>query len=113
MESALKAEPVAVGIDEFDGLMAQLRWEALEPPLKPALRQASIKGVWFNKSKGVTVVRWQDNTVTKVKCQEGDKWNPEHGLAMCIAKKAFGNKGNYNDVFKKWLPEKGKSELCE
>ena len=25
-------------------------------------------------------------------------------MAMCIAKKALGNKGNFNEVFKKWLP---------
>lgn len=72
-----------------------------------------IKGVWFNREKGITVVKWKDSTISKVKLQKGDSWNPEHGLAMCIAKKAFGNKGNYNDVFKKWLPEKEKIELCE
>ncbi|MGL6198604.1 MAG: hypothetical protein ACRC3H_06675 [Lachnospiraceae bacterium] len=72
-------------------------------PQTAILHQESIKGVWFNRKKGITVVRWRDNTVTKVKCQNGDKFNPEHGLAMCIANKAFGNKGNYNDVFKKGI----------
>lgn len=80
----------------------------LDTTAKPILHQNSIKGVWFNRNKGVTVVRWNDDTITKVKCHNGDKFNPEHGLAMCISKKAFGNKGNYNDVFKKWLPEKEK-----
>lgn len=42
---------------------------------------------------------------TVVKCQEGDEFDPEKGLAMAIVKKAYGNKGNYNDIFKKWLPE--------
>ena len=48
---------------------------------------------------------WGDNTKTIVKCQEGDTLDPEKGLAMAIAKKALGNKGNFNDEFKKWLPD--------
>lgn len=31
---------------------------------------------------------------------------------MCICKKMFGNKGNYYNVFKKWLPEE-ETELDE
>lgn len=27
------------------------------------------------------------------------------GNAMCIAKEALGNKGNFNEVFKKFLPK--------
>ena len=34
-----------------------------------------------------------------------DTYNPELGLAMCIIKKMCDNKGNYNDVFNKWLPK--------
>lgn len=66
-----------------------------------------IKLVRFNKEKGVTIIKWWDDTVTKVTVQEqyGDTFNPELGMAMCICKKAFGGKGNYNDVFKKWLPQ--------
>lgn len=63
----------------------------------------SIKEVIFNNP--ATVVIWEDGTKTVVKCQEGDTYNEELGLAMCIAKKFFGNKGNFNEVFKKWLPK--------
>jgi hypothetical protein len=49
-----------------------------------------------------TVVFWSDETKTIVKAQPGDTYNKEHGLALCISKKFFGNKGNYNDVFKEW-----------
>lgn len=62
-----------------------------------------IKNVIFNDS--ATIVIWGDGTKTVVKCQEGDKYNAELGLAMCISKKYFGNKGNFNEVFKKWIPE--------
>lgn len=65
----------------------------------------SIKNVYFNNP--VTVVIWDDGTKTIVKCQEqtGDTYSKETGLAMCIAKKAMGNKGRYYDIFKKWIPE--------
>ncbi len=65
----------------------------------------SIKNVYFNNP--VTVVIWDDGTKTIVKCQKqtGDTYSKETGLAMCIAKKALGNKGNYYDIFKKWIPE--------
>ena len=52
-----------------------------------------------------TIVYWTDGTRTVVKCQDGDIYDPEKGLAMAISKKALGNKGNYCGVFKKWLPE--------
>lgn len=63
----------------------------------------AIKKVHFNDP--VTVVIWTDGTKTIVRCGEGESYDPEKGLAMAIAKKALGNKGNYYEVFKKWLPE--------
>lgn len=66
----------------------------------------TIKNVYFNEP--VTVVLWEDGTKTIVKCQEGDTYSKETGLAVAIAKKALGNKGNFNEVFKKWIPEYGK-----
>lgn len=62
-----------------------------------------IKEVIFNAP--ATIVIWADDTKTVVKCQPDDEYNAELGLAMAISKKFFGNKGNYNEVFKKWLPE--------
>lgn len=62
-----------------------------------------IKDVIFNEP--ATIIIWKDGTKTVVKCQEGEDYDPEKGLAMAISKKALGNKGNYCEVFKKWLPE--------
>ena len=62
-----------------------------------------IKDVIFNEP--ATIVMWSDGTKTVVKCQEGEGYDPEKGMAMAISKKALGNKGNYCEVFKKWLPE--------
>lgn len=52
-----------------------------------------------------TIAFWSDGTKTAVKAQPGDIFDPEKGLAMVIAKKACGNKGNYYNGFKKWLPK--------
>jgi hypothetical protein len=70
---------------------------------KKAANPFEIKKVYFNDP--VTVVIWADGTKTIVRCQEGDVYSKETGLALCIAKKALGNKGNFNDVFHKWIPE--------
>lgn len=67
------------------------------------LKRFEIDRVIFNKP--ATIVIWADGTKTVVKCQEGDLYSPETGLALCFAKKALGNKGNFNDVFHKWIPE--------
>lgn len=62
-----------------------------------------IKKVIFNNP--ATIVLWEDGTKTVVKCQEGDTYSKELGLAMCIAKKHMGNKSNFNNVFKKYINE--------
>ncbi|MCM1179375.1 MAG: hypothetical protein NC347_03905 [Clostridium sp.] len=62
-----------------------------------------IKRVIFNKP--ATIVYWDDGEKTVVKCKEGEQFDPEKGLAMAISKKALGNRGNYFNEFKKWLPE--------
>ena len=68
-----------------------------------SLRIPEIKNVIFNNP--ATIVFWEDGTKTVVKCQNGDEFDPEKGLAMAIVKKAYGNKGNYCNKLKKWLPK--------
>lgn len=63
----------------------------------------TIRKVIFNDP--ATIVFWGDGTKTVVKCQDGDIFDPEKGLAMAITKKALGNKGNYCNELKKWLPK--------
>ena len=69
-----------------------------------SFRIPEIKNVIFNDP--ATIVFWDDGTKTVVKCQDGDEFDPEKGLAMAIVKKAYGNKGNYCNKLKKWLPKK-------
>lgn len=69
---------------------------------------SKIKNVIFNDP--ATIVFWTDGTKTVVKAQDGDIFDPEKGLAMAIAKKALGNKANYCNELKKWLPKEEESE---
>lgn len=73
--------------------------------------KVSIKNVVFNDP--ATIVMWSDGTKTVVKCQKNDTYSKETGLAVAIAKKALGNKGNFNEVFKKWIPDYVKDEEKE
>lgn len=58
-----------------------------------------IKKVIFNDP--ATIVMWSDGTKTIVKANN-EPFDKEKGLAMAISKKALGNKGNFNEVFKKY-----------
>ena len=68
-----------------------------------------ITNVIFNDP--ATIVFWNDGTKTVVKA-ENETFDPEKGLAMAIAKKALGNKGNYYNEFKKWLPKEEEFKSC-
>ena len=67
------------------------------------IRIPRIKKVIFNEP--ATIVFWGDDTKTVVKTQNGEAYDPEKGLAMAIAKKALGNKGNYFNEIKKWIKD--------
>ena len=68
--------------------------------LSPVKKTSPIKKVVFNCP--ATIVYWTDGTKTVVKV-DGEEFDPEKGLAMAIAKKHLGNKGNYFNEFKKWI----------
>lgn len=69
-----------------------------------AKRIPKIKDVIFNNP--ATIVKWADGTKTVVKVQKGEPYDEEKGLAMAFIKKIYDNKGNYNDIFRKWCPKK-------
>lgn len=64
--------------------------------------RSNIKDVIFNYP--ATIILWKDGTKTIVKAGKNDKYDPEKGFAMAIAKKMFGNEGNYYEVFKEYIP---------
>ncbi len=79
--------------------------------------ESSMKKLYLNEITKVifndpaTIVFWRDGTKTVVKCNPGDTFDPEKGLAMACTKKLFGNNGFYYDIFRKWLPEEEKEKL--
>jgi hypothetical protein len=78
-----------------------------KPASVPA--KAEMTRVIFNNP--ATIVFWSDGTKTVVKAQGTDKFDPEKGLAMAICKRAFGNKGNYYNKFRKYLPKEEKETV--
>lgn len=91
-----------------------------------------IKNVTF--ANPATIVEWTDDTKTVVCCmdnavekekivngkkvktrraQPSDTYSKEIGLAMCIAKKHYGNKGSFNEVFKRFIPEYAEPKVVE
>lgn len=78
-----------------------------------AVGEAELKRKLFGIDKVIfnnpaTVVLWKDGTKTVVKCQDGDTFDKEKGLAMAICKKALGTNeshSNFNYIFKKWITE--------
>lgn len=63
--------------------------------------------VIINKDKGTTVIIWKDGTKTIVKCQPGEDFDPEKGVAMCFMKRVFRNRGCYNTWMKEALEANG------
>ena len=68
-------------------------WSEVAQPIE-------IKRVIFNDP--ATIVFWKDGTKTVVKATN-EPFDKEKGLAMCIAKKWFGNTGKYFDIFKQFI----------
>lgn len=93
------------------GRYAKIGVEHLGEVTKKSISDYNLKSR-FNIRKVIfsgpcTIVFWDDGTKTMVRQQNGDNiMDLEKGLAMAIAKRALGDKGNYNNVFKRWI--KGK-----
>ena len=51
-----------------------------------------ITGVYSNKKKGRTTIKFADGRVVSVQCDKEDKFDAHKGIAMALAKAAFGSK---------------------
>ena len=63
----------------------------------------AVDKVIFNDPATIIVLKNGEKIV--VKCQPGDVYDKEKGLALALVKFAFGNTNYFNTIFKKWLPE--------
>lgn len=80
--------------------------EATKKKEETNMTAASIKNVIF--APPATIVYWSDGSKTVVTCSEKDVFDPEKGLAMAIAKRCGGNKGNYYKEIQNWVKKSGK-----
>ena len=98
-------------VDKTDSSIPKIEKVIFNPPATIVLWGDGTKTVVkANGRCGHTVVAtsYSDNGEAKTEEIEiGELYDPEKGLAMCIAKKALGNKGNYYNEFKKWLDNDG------
>ena len=69
----------------------------IQAPRRPT---ANVK-IIINEKKKTTVAIWGDGSKTVVKCQPGDEFDAEKGIAMCFVKRSFNNRDCYND----WMRE--------
>lgn len=86
---------------EVDLNMCRFKPRGIVDVLKglPSLNDSTaIKEVIFHDP--ATIVYWEDGTKTVVKCQD-EQFDKEKGLLAAIAKKVYGNKGNFNNIIKK------------
>lgn len=80
--------------------VAETGWSYDERGLVDASKNG-IKKIIINYP--ATIILWADGSKTVVKAHNED-FDAEKGIAMCFMKKALGNKGSFNNVFKKWIP---------
>ena len=95
-----------MNLDYLDGLLDMCCWD-LRPSNRPTtndwkfsvqLQEATVgqpTRVIFNGP--ATIAFWPDGTKTIVKCQDGEPFDPEKGIAMAILKKLYGG-GKYNNM---------------
>lgn len=84
-------------VDKVDNTLHETtreRWEHMGP--------LPIKVIFHDPA---TIVYWADDTKTVVKCQEGDTYRKETGLALCVMKKVYGNTGLYNKIIRACIKE--------
>ena len=77
-------------------------------------KSLGIKNIIFNGP--ATIIFWDDNTKTIVKCGEGDVFDPEKGIAMAVMKRALGTNetdSNYLDKVRKYLDQYREKEQLD
>lgn len=96
-DSSVTTSVDLTAIDEFvmGGVAYVKKSKVAKPTVAPLPK---IKNVIFTENAAIVV--WSDKTKTIVHCQDGDSWDDEKGVLACIVKKAYGNKGSFNNIIK-------------
>lgn len=106
LSEAIARCPIPLKDENMDNFYYGAMVEAITHAYANSLYSLAIKKVIFNNP--ATIILWADGSKTVVMCGERDTYDPEKGMAMAIARKALGNKGNYYNTFEKWLPKESK-----
>ena len=102
--SHVKVCDIAKTRPNYEGFIREITTaEIITAPPRPKVTAKFI----INKEKGTTVALWKDGTKTIVKCQAGDSFDAEKGIAMCFMKRYFENRGWYNEWMREVLKENG------
>lgn len=66
---------------------------------KPYVRydKTSIKNIYVNESKKCVAVKFEDEDVRVIHCSENDSFDIYVGVALAIAKKAFGSSEKFHN----------------
>ena len=59
----------------------------------PIIQQPIPKKIIYNET--TTVVIWEDNTKTVVRCSDGDNFHEDIGFLAAVAKKIYGHRSTY------------------
>ncbi len=106
LSEAIARCPIPLKDENIDDYYYGAMVETFEHVYSVSMYSLTIKKVIFNNP--ATIILWADGSKTVVMCGERDTYDPEKGMAMAIARKALGNKGNYYNTFEKWLPKESK-----
>lgn len=74
-------------------------------PISVPAKPKFINNIYINEEKKTVCVLWTNGEKTIVKCQPGEEFDAEKGIALCFMKRAYKNRGCYNDVFKEYIPK--------
>ena len=69
--------------------------------------KSKIKAIYVNISKRLVIVKWIDNTTTKVKCHPDDEFCITIGVALAYCYKFFGSKNKFSKVISNLTKEVG------
>ena len=82
----------------FEQFTKNLNKAANELTMSIGAPKDKIKTVFVNQTKRLVVVRWIDNTTTKVQCQPGDDFSVDIGVALAYCYKFFGSKTRFRKI---------------
>lgn len=69
--------------------------------IDPTYINKAIKRVIL--SNPATIILWNDGTKTVAKCCDGDIYDPETGMVMCIMKHLFGDTNRWRSIIDKHI----------